>query len=75
MLRQILGFALLAIFAWLILQLAFGVLGSLIGLAITVVWLAAVGYFVYLILRVVSPTTASKVREFIRAKTPPASTL
>lgn len=53
-------------------HLVFGVLGSLIGLAITVVWLAAIGYLVYLVLRVVSPATASEVREFIKRRRRPA---
>jgi len=71
MIRKILGFAVLAVVVWLVLKIAFGVLGTLIGLAITVVWLAAVGYVFYLVLRLVSPTTAAKVRDAIRGR--PAS--
>lgn len=71
MFRKILGFAVLAVVVWLVLKLAFGILGTLIGLAITVVWLAAVGYVFYLVLRLVSPTTAAKVRDAIRGR--PAS--
>lgn len=71
MIRKILGFAVLAVVVWLVLKLAFGILGTLIGLAITVVWLAAVGYVFYLVLRLVSPTTAAKVRDAIRGR--PAS--
>jgi len=40
MFRSILGFAVLAILAWLGLKLIFGILGSLVGLAMTVLWLA-----------------------------------
>jgi hypothetical protein len=68
MIRRILGFAVLAVVVWLALQLAFGILGTLIGLVITVLWLAVIGYACYLILRVVSPTTAAKVRELIRGR-------
>ncbi len=71
MIRKILGFAVLAVVVWLVLKLAFGILGTLIGLAITVVWLAAVGYVFYIVLRLVSPTTAAKVRDAIRGR--PAS--
>lgn len=71
MIRKILGFAVLAVVVWLVLKLAFGILGTLIGLAITVVWLAAVGYVFYLVLRLISPTTAAKVRDAIRGR--PAS--
>ena len=48
MFRSILGFAVLAILAWLGLKLIFGILGSLVGLAMTVLWLAFIGFVVYL---------------------------
>ena len=68
MIRKILGFALLAVAVWLVLRIAFGILGTLIGLAITVLWLAALGYLFYLVLRVFSPATAAKVRDAIRGR-------
>lgn len=68
MIRSILGFALLAVVVWLALQIAFGILGTLIGLAIVVLWLAAIGYVCYLVLRVFSPSTAARVREAIRGR-------
>ncbi len=48
MFRSILGFAILAVLAWLGLKLIFGILGSLVGLAMTVLWLAFIGFVVYL---------------------------
>jgi uncharacterized membrane protein len=72
MLRKILGFALVALVAVLVLKIALGLLGVLFGLAVSVLVLAALGYGLYLILRVVSPATAAKVRETIRGR--PAST-
>lgn len=66
MMRKILGFALLAVAVWLGLHLVFGILGTLIGLAITVLWLAVIGFAFYLVLRVFSPKTADKVRDAIR---------
>ena len=68
MIRSILGFALIAVVAWLALQLVFGVLGTLFGLAITILVFAACGYLFYLVLRVVSPSTAARVREMIRGR-------
>ena len=65
MIRKILGFAVFAVVIWLGLQIAFGILGTLIGLAITALWLAALGYGCYLVLRVISPRTAAKVRDAI----------
>jgi thiol:disulfide interchange protein len=66
MFRSILGFAILAVAVWLALKIVFGLMGTLIGLVVTLLWLAAVGYVVYLVLRVVSPNTAAKVRGTIK---------
>ena len=69
MLRNILGFAVVAIVAWITLKLFFGILGTLIGLAITVLVLAAMGYVMYLVLRLFSPSAATKVREAVTGRT------
>ncbi|PYO99344.1 MAG: hypothetical protein DMD60_01875 [Gemmatimonadetes bacterium] len=68
MFRSVLGFAVFAVLAWLGLKLVFSVLGGLIGLAMTVLWLAAIGFIIYLVLRVVSPSTAEKIREMIKGR-------
>jgi hypothetical protein len=68
MFRSILGFAILAVVAWLGLKIFFSVLGGLIGLAMTILWLAGLGFLCYLVLRVVSPSTAERVREMIKGR-------
>jgi len=68
MFRSILGFALLAVVAWLALKLIFGILGSLVGLAMTVLWLAFIGFVVYVALRLVSPRTADRIRDMIKGR-------
>ncbi len=68
MFRSIFGFAIFAVLAWLGLKLVFSVLGGLIGLAMTILWLAALGFIFYLVLRVISPSTAEKVREMIKGR-------
>ena len=68
MLRSILGFALFAVLAWLGLKIVFSVLGGLVALAMTLLWLAALGFILYLVLRVISPSTADKVREMIKGR-------
>ena len=72
MIRKILGFALTAVVALIVLKVALGLLGVLIGLAVSVLVLAAMGYGFYLVLRVVSPPTADRIREMIRG-TPKAA--
>jgi len=68
MFRSVLGFVVVAVLAWLGLKVVFSVLGGLIGLAMTVLWLAAIGFIIYLVLRVVSPTTAEKIRDMIKGR-------
>ncbi|HYT64525.1 MAG TPA: hypothetical protein VEL50_11520 [Gemmatimonadales bacterium] len=68
MFRSILGFAILAVVAWLGLKLIFGILGSLVGLAMTVLWLAFIGFVVYVALRLVSPRTADRIRDMIKGR-------
>ncbi|HZE93417.1 MAG TPA: hypothetical protein VEZ49_01835 [Gemmatimonadales bacterium] len=68
MFRSILGFAILAVVAWLALKLIFGILGSLVGLAMTVLWLAFIGFVVYVALRLVSPRTADRIRDMIKGR-------
>ena len=68
MFRSIIGFAIFAVLAWLGLKIVFGLLGGLIGLAMTVLWLAALGFIFYLILRVISPSTANKIRDTIKGR-------
>jgi uncharacterized membrane protein YiaA len=71
MIRKILAFAVMALVALAVLKIALGLLGVFIGLAISLLVLAAMGYFFYVVLRVLSPTTAARVRDMIRG---PAAT-
>jgi hypothetical protein len=66
MIRSILGFAIIAIVALLVLKIALGLLGVFIGLAVSILVLAAMGYALYLVIRVVSPRTAERIRQAIR---------
>jgi hypothetical protein len=68
MFRSIFGFAVLALVAWLALKIVFGLLGGLVGLAMTVLMFAAVGFVFYIVLRMISPSTADKVREMIKGR-------
>jgi O-antigen/teichoic acid export membrane protein len=66
MIRNILSFAILAVVVLLVLKITLGALGALIGLTVSVLVLAAMGYVLYLILRLVSPRMAARVRQMIR---------
>ncbi|HXQ30196.1 MAG TPA: hypothetical protein VN848_13120 [Gemmatimonadales bacterium] len=62
MLRTIVGFAVFAVVALVVLKVALALIGTFIGLAVTVLCLAALGFGLYLLLTVVSPATARRVR-------------
>lgn len=68
MFRSLIGFALLAVVAWLALKLIFGIVGSLFGIATTVLTLAVIGFFFYMVLRILSPSTADRVRDMIKGR-------
>lgn len=68
MIRRILGFALFAVVVWLVLRIALDILGTLVGLAITVLVLAGLGYACYVVLRLISPSSAAKVRDAISGR-------
>jgi hypothetical protein len=69
MIRNLFGFALLAVVAWFGLRLLFGVLHIALGLLGSLLWLAFLGFLVYLVLRVFAPRTADRVKETISGKT------
>jgi hypothetical protein len=65
MFRKLLGFALFALVAIFLLKLVFGLFGLVVGLFATVLWFAFIGFLIYLILKVLAPETAARVREMI----------
>jgi hypothetical protein len=68
MIRRILAFAALALVALIVLKIALGLLGVLIGVSVSLLFLAAMGYGLYLIVRLVSPATADRIRDVIRGR-------
>lgn len=71
MIRKMLGFAVIAIVALVVLKIALGLLGVIIGLTVSVLVLAAMGYAFYLLVRVFSPPTAARIRDMIRGNPTP----
>ena len=68
MFRNLLGFAIFAVIAIFLLKIFFGLFGLLIGLLVTVAWFALIGFLIYLVLKVVAPDTAARVREMIEGR-------
>ena len=69
MIRSLIGFAIFAVIAIFLLKLLFGLFGLFFGLLASLLWFALVGFVVYLVLKVVAPQTAARLRETITGKT------
>ena len=65
MLRKILGFAVLAVVAFLVLRLGLWIIRVTLGLAWTVLMLALVGLVIYWVIKLISPATARRVKDVI----------
>jgi len=73
MLRTLLGYAVLAVIAYVVLKLFFGLLGFVFSLLMMVLWLAAIGFVCYLVLKLIAPNTARRVHEAISGRQRPAA--
>ena len=68
--QKLLGYSLLAIGAMFLWRVLTGLFGLLMGLVFSLLWLAFVGFIIYLIIRVFSPSTADRIQEMISGKKP-----
>jgi O-antigen/teichoic acid export membrane protein len=68
MFRSMLGFAVFAVVAFIALKLVLGLFGVVLGLAMTLLVWAAIGFMCYLAIRLVSPSTADKIRDMIKGR-------
>jgi hypothetical protein len=65
MLRNLFGFAVLAVVTVFLLKVVFTLFGLVLGLLGAVIWFAFVGFMIYLVLKLFAPETAARVREVI----------
>lgn len=72
MLRKIIGFAVLAVVAVFVFNLALSLFGVAIGVAWWLLKLALVGLVIYWVLKLIAPSTARKVDEMIKGQPPQA---
>jgi uncharacterized membrane protein len=66
MIRNVVGFAGVAVVAMIALKLLGGLFGFAISIFMMLLWLAFWGFIIYLVLRVISPSTADRMRDTIR---------
>ena len=68
--QKLLGYSLLALVGLFVWRLLTGLFGMIVGLFFSLLWLAFVGFIIYLVIRVFSPETADKIQEMISGKKP-----
>ncbi len=68
MIRTLAGYAVVGVVAIIVLKLLFGIIGFALSLLWTLFWLAAIGFLFYLVLKIVSPDTARRVREKVAGR-------
>ncbi len=68
--QKLLGYSLLALVGIFVWRLLTGLFGMIVGLFFSLLWLAFVGFIIFLIIRVFSPGTADKIQEMISGKKP-----
>lgn len=68
MIRNVAGFAVFAFLALTAWKIVAGVFGGLIALILTVLWWAFVGFVIYTLIKIFSPSTAAKIRDTIRGE-------
>ncbi|NIM52410.1 MAG: hypothetical protein GTN62_13970 [Gemmatimonadales bacterium] len=68
MVRALVGYSVLAIIGIIALKLVFGLLSIAFHILWVLLWLAALGFVFYLVLKIISPSTARRVKESIRGQ-------
>ncbi len=68
MVRKMVGYSALAVIGIVGIKLVFGLLGFAVSLLMTLLWFALIGFLFYLVLKVISPSSARRVREMIQGE-------
>ena len=66
MVRTLVGYSIVAVIGVVALKLALGLLGFVFSLLSSLLWFAAIGFVIYMVLKVIRPDTASRIKENIR---------
>lgn len=69
MIRSIFGFAVFAVLAMFAVKVFFKLFGVALGLLSTLLWLAFWGWIIWMILKLLAPKTAARVRDTIDGRT------
>ena len=63
MIRTLVGYAAVGVIGFVVVKLLFSIVGLALSLLWTLLWLAAIGFLFYLVLKLINPDAARRVRE------------
>ena len=68
MIRTLIGYAAVGVIGFVVVKLLFSIVGLAFSLLWTLLWLAAIGFLFYLVLKLVNPDAARRVREKVSGR-------
>ncbi len=68
MIRTLVGYATVGVIGFVVVKLLFSIVGLAFSLLWTLLWLAAIGFLFYLVLKLVNPDAARRVREKVSGR-------
>ncbi len=68
MIRTLVGYAAVGVVGFVVVKLLFSIVGLAFSLLWTLLWLGAIGFLFYLVLKLINPDAARRVREKVSGR-------
>ena len=68
MIRTLIGYAAVGVIGFVVVKVLFSIVGLAFSLLWTLLWLAAIGFLFYLVLKLINPDAARRVREKVSGR-------
>lgn len=68
MIRTLVGYAAVGVIGFVVVKILFSIVGLVFSLLWTLLWLGAIGFLFYLVLKLINPDAARRVREKVSGR-------
>ena len=68
MIRTLVGYATVGVIGFVVVKLLFSIVGLALSLLWALLWLAAIGFLLYLVLKLINPKAARRMREKVSGR-------
>ncbi len=68
MIRTLVGYAAVGVIGFVVVKILFSIVGLVFSLLWTLLWLGAIGFLFYLVLKLINPDAARRVRERVSGR-------